>query len=105
MVNLPRLAALAAFSLSPLNSKPTPDTGGLAPVVVPVTHSQNTFDTKKLNNKAKAKTGGANVNGQNCKHENYNAPDVGDQDFPPFDQQASDLYRYRQQRGVNLGSW
>jgi len=102
MVNLPRLIALAAFSLSPLNSKPTPDTGSPTPAIAPGTHIQNNFDAKNL--KAKGKTGG-NANGQNCKHEDYNAQDVGDQEFPPFDQQASDLYRYRRQRGVNLGSW
>jgi hypothetical protein len=39
-----------------------------------------------------------------CNVEPYNAPPI-DQDFPPFDPNLASIYRYRQQQGVNLGSW
>ena len=40
-----------------------------------------------------------------CHVEPYNAPPVGLQEFPPYDKKIADIFRYRQQRSVNLGSW
>ncbi|KAI0636795.1 glycoside hydrolase [Trametes polyzona] len=40
-----------------------------------------------------------------CSVQPYYAPDLGQQAFPPFDQAKANVYRYRQQQSVNLGSW
>ncbi|KAF5324539.1 hypothetical protein D9611_004242 [Ephemerocybe angulata] len=40
-----------------------------------------------------------------CHTEPYEAPAVDFQEFPPYDDQLSAVFRYRQQRSVNLGSW
>ncbi|OBZ75975.1 Glucan 1,3-beta-glucosidase 3 [Grifola frondosa] len=42
---------------------------------------------------------------ETCKVEPYDPPPVSDQNFPPFDQAKANVYRYRQQQSVNLGSW
>jgi glucan 1,3-beta-glucosidase len=46
-----------------------------------------------------------NVNEEDCSVELYEAPTVTHQDFPPFDQVKANVYRYRKQQSVNLGSW
>jgi hypothetical protein len=40
-----------------------------------------------------------------CHVEPYDVPDIDDQTFAPFDQTEANVYRYRQQQSVNLGSW
>jgi len=40
-----------------------------------------------------------------CFVEPYSAPPLGNQVFPPYDPDMANLYRYRQQQSVNLGSW
>lgn len=40
-----------------------------------------------------------------CHVEPYNAPQIMQQTFPPFDPETAYVYRYRQQQSVNLGSW
>ena len=40
-----------------------------------------------------------------CFVDPYNPPPVLAQTFPPFDQAKANVFRYRQQQGVNLGSW
>jgi hypothetical protein len=40
-----------------------------------------------------------------CYVEPYSGPGVIDVTFPPFDPAAANVYRYRQQQSVNLGSW
>ncbi|KXN92012.1 Glucan 1,3-beta-glucosidase 3 [Leucoagaricus sp. SymC.cos] len=42
--------------------------------------------------------------GQDCHVDPYNVP-VQAPSFPPFDQTEANVFRYRQQQGVNLGSW
>ncbi|KAI0319374.1 glycoside hydrolase superfamily [Amylostereum chailletii] len=42
---------------------------------------------------------------ESCPVEPYSTPNTFVQAFPPFDQRASTVYRYRQQQAVNLGSW
>ena len=42
---------------------------------------------------------------QGCTVQPYNPPPVGDQTFPPFDLAKANVYRYRRQQSVNLGSW
>ncbi|KAL4253866.1 glycosyl hydrolase 5 (cellulase A) family protein [Abortiporus biennis] len=40
-----------------------------------------------------------------CTVQPYNPPTVDLQTFPPFDQARANVFRYRQQQSVNLGSW
>ncbi len=40
-----------------------------------------------------------------CDAPPYDARDWGEQRFAPFDQAKANVYRYRQQQSVNLGSW
>ncbi|THG97588.1 hypothetical protein EW026_g4424 [Hermanssonia centrifuga] len=40
-----------------------------------------------------------------CYREPYYPAPLGEQTFPPFDQAKANVYRYRQQQSVNLGSW
>lgn len=41
----------------------------------------------------------------NCTVEPYDPPPILNQEFPPYDQTSSNVFRYRQQQSVNLGSW
>jgi glucan 1,3-beta-glucosidase len=43
--------------------------------------------------------------GMSCHVDPYDVPDIGDQTFAPFDQTEANIFRYRQQQSVNLGSW
>lgn len=45
------------------------------------------------------------VDDSSCTVEPYNPSPVLAQTFPPFDQAKANVFRYRQQQGVNLGSW
>ena len=47
----------------------------------------------------------AQPNDPECYVEPYNAPQITQQNFPPFDSESAYIYRYRQQQSVNLGSW
>ena len=47
----------------------------------------------------------AQPNDPECYVEPYNAPQITQQNFPPFDSDSAYIYRYRQQQSVNLGSW
>ena len=47
----------------------------------------------------------AQSNDPECYVEPYNAPQITQQEFPPFDSEIANVYRYRQQQSVNLGSW
>jgi glucan 1,3-beta-glucosidase len=40
-----------------------------------------------------------------CHVEPYDAPAIEDQAFTPFNQTEANVFRYRQQQSVNLGSW
>ncbi|KAH7923868.1 glycoside hydrolase [Leucogyrophana mollusca] len=40
-----------------------------------------------------------------CSVAPYDPPPILNQTFPPFDQSQANVYRYRQQQSVNLGSW
>ncbi|KAI0372834.1 glycoside hydrolase [Pilatotrama ljubarskyi] len=40
-----------------------------------------------------------------CTVQPYDAPDLGAPSFPPYDSAKANVYRYRQQQSVNLGSW
>lgn len=40
-----------------------------------------------------------------CNGYPYDVPSPGYQPPPPFDQAEANIYRYRQQQSVNLGSW
>lgn len=40
-----------------------------------------------------------------CQVEPYDVAGPIDETFPPFDEASANIYRYRQQQSVNLGSW
>jgi hypothetical protein len=40
-----------------------------------------------------------------CAVDPYDENDIDDQTFARFDQTEANIYRYRQQQSVNLGSW
>lgn len=40
-----------------------------------------------------------------CYVDPYDAPLVGFQEVPPYDETTATIFRYRQQQSVNLGSW
>lgn len=46
-----------------------------------------------------------NLDADSCNVEPYNPPQVIAQTFPPFDQEKANVFRYRQQQSVNMGSW
>lgn len=52
-----------------------------------------------------AEAEGSQSDTADCNVEPYDALPLGDQTFPPFDQTKANVYRYRQQQSVNLGSW
>lgn len=74
---------------------PSPFDSGLsvAPFHIPRLSIRNLFFERASNNS----------NG--CNVEKYTAPEIGQQQFPPFDQAKATVFRYRQQQSVNLGSW
>jgi hypothetical protein len=45
------------------------------------------------------------VQDASCTVEPYDIPILSNVAFPPFDETRANIYRYRQQQGVNLGSW
>ncbi|PPQ98808.1 hypothetical protein CVT24_003362 [Panaeolus cyanescens] len=78
MANFFKLSALLTITLSATLALPaTPLHGG-------ITHKRQLSDE--------------------CQVEPYNET-VAEQNFDAFDQSIADVYRYRQQRSVNLGSW
>jgi len=102
MVNFARLSALLAYTLESISYKPIP--------VVPAPHGlslgQSGASSQMLTeglSKSSSQTHKA-AQDPGCYVEPYNAPPI-DQDFPPFDPNLASIYRYRQQQGVNLGSW
>lgn len=46
-----------------------------------------------------------NQHGTSCYVAPYDVPTIGDQVFSPFDETRANVFRYRQQQSVNLGSW
>lgn len=48
---------------------------------------------------------GFNVQDASCTVEPCNVPILSTAAFPPLDESRANIYRYRQQQGVNLGSW
>jgi hypothetical protein len=112
MVNLARFSALLTYSLKSISYKPIPIDRSVALHGPPLgqsgasqIHSQGL--SKSLNQSTKNGTVTTLNSAQDpgCFVEPYNAPPILDQAFPPFDPSLASTYRYRQQQGVNLGSW
>jgi hypothetical protein len=106
MVNLARLSGLWAYGLESISYKPRPVVpNSLAlrssPLGQSATSSQMHTQglSKSLNQTHRA------AQNPDCYVEPYNTLPIEDQDFPPFDPNLASIYRYRQQQGVNLGSW
>ncbi|CAA7265374.1 unnamed protein product [Cyclocybe aegerita] len=111
MVNLPKLTAFLTYDLMPVTYKPIP---GSSASVSPFSSSSWAGNTTNLQahlhrrllgeytKRSAVKTLDAAAD---CSVEPYDAPPVLKQTFPPYDQTSANVYRYRQQQGVNLGSW
>ncbi|KAI0950502.1 hypothetical protein AcV7_008947, partial [Taiwanofungus camphoratus] len=100
---IPGVAALTSNTLRDVSSAteiyPTDGT-------VPAQSSNNgNADNYQAQPVASLQTGYINAQGVPCGIQSYEAPSLGDQTFPPFDQAEANVYRYRQQQSVNLGSW
>lgn len=100
------LSAVLALDVMPATYKPTP--------VGPRRHRNSTGDIDPTGAGSVLLVGPhsisflpkvADMSDPACHVEPYDAPAVTFQDFPPYDEKLATVYRYRQQRSVNLGSW
>ncbi|KAJ3493405.1 hypothetical protein NLJ89_g11028 [Agrocybe chaxingu] len=110
MVNLPKLAAFLTYDLMPVAYKPIPGSSASASPTNSSSWAGNTTNSQAyLNRRLEKYTKGHPVKtldaAADCSVGPYDAPPVLDQTFPPYDQTSANVYRYRQQQGVNLGSW
>ncbi|KAF8955450.1 glycoside hydrolase superfamily [Flammula alnicola] len=116
MVNLLQLSALFAYDLKSVAYKPIPGSGGIsaasnfnssqhsngsAPLAASAAHVRQRSTKKHKPGKSLDTTDDSS----SCNVEPYDAPEILGQDFPPYDQTTANVYRYRQQQSVNLGSW
>ena len=102
MVNLVKLSTLLAYSLESISYKPIPVVPALHELSLRQNGASSQMHTEELSKSLNQTHKAAQDPG--CYVEPYNAPPI-DQDFPPFDPSLASIYRYRQQQGVNLGSW
>jgi hypothetical protein len=84
---------MTSLLLAPALTKPTPPAGLSMPAGLS-TNPQAHLPIEQSDSKP-----------ANCAVDPYFPPPISDQQFPPFDQDLAVVYRYRQQQGVNLGSW
>lgn len=89
-------ATVSTASLSTQEAQTVNDVYYLPPLSTSAEHNSVTSLDQEL---------ASNISTSDCYVEPYDAPTVDDQDFPPYDQTESNVYRYRQQQSVNLGSW
>lgn len=97
------LAAFLALSLF----EPTP---GLGKTIFDAAHFQNLtpVDSQNLEPRYPTNEGvqsSLKDRDSICDVEPYDPPPITDQTFPAFDKNVANVYRYRQQKAVNLGSW
>ncbi len=110
MVKLSTVSTLLAYHLQSISYKPVPGNSPAASYVSPFpslgsdtsqTYRQDLSKTKSANNQLVD----SEILDVACNVVSYNAPPVLDQEFPPYEQSIANVYRYRQQQSVNLGSW
>ena len=97
------LAAFLALSLF----EPTP---GLGKTIFDAAHFQNLtpVDSQNLEPRYPTNEGvqsSLKDRDSICDVEPYDPRPITDQTFPAFDKNVANVYRYRQQQAVNLGSW
>ena len=114
----PTMPLLSALNLSSLLSalglvtsllKPVPIVGDLVPgllgTLIPIVN-QTLSNLPILAAVPGEENENAMAGGKYCNNiESYSKSVVGVQAFAPFDQAMSNVFRYRQQQSVNLGSW
>lgn len=131
MVNISsiQLATLFAYDLTSIAYKPTPNWSGsgMTPnstfnssqgaggaiiaqasvVSHGAQHPLNANATHQAGNASDAASADdfTSTTSSSCYVLPYDAPAIGDQTFLPYDQTTANVYRYRQQQSVNLGSW
>ncbi|KAH9934661.1 glycoside hydrolase superfamily [Fomitopsis serialis] len=101
-------ALLQALSLTQGLYKPTPSSSGADLASVPGTSSVGQGDGVGDVRSAQPVLQSDDTQGvysDPCTPPYYPALAVENQTFPPFDQAKANVYRYRQQQSVNLGSW
>jgi len=97
------LAALLALSLF----EPTP---GLGKTIFDAAHFQSlpSVDSQNLEPRYPTNEGvqlSLKDRDSFCDVEPYDPMPITDQTFPAFDKNVANVFRYRQQQAVNLGSW
>ena len=126
MVNITMLSALFAYDLKSVAYKPILSAnasalmtrpginlaqgagGSVAQAPVVAYAADQTSDSAQGSNASDpASTSGGNAaaSGSSCTPDPYTAPPIEDQTFAPHDQTTMNVFRYRQQHSVNLGSW
>jgi glucan 1,3-beta-glucosidase len=111
MVKLSTVSTLLVYHLQSISYKPVPGNSPAASYVSPFP-SLRSSDTSQMYRQDLSKTKSTNnqlveskILDVTCNVVSYNAPPVLDQEFPPYDRSVANVYRYRQQQSVNLGSW
>lgn len=122
MVNITMLSALFAYDLKSVAYKPIPGANasalmsrpgvdfaqGAAQALVVAYADDYPPDNAQGGNASDPGSTSGNTttpSGASCVPEPYSAPSVEDQTFEPYDQTTNNVFRYRQQHSVNLGSW
>ena len=108
MVNLSKLSALLAYNVESISFKPTPNAANALAFNGSLDLGRN--DTSQMHMKDLSKTDVKKqqmkaLDVDSCYVEPYNAPPILNQNYPPYNETIAKIYRYRQQQGVNLGSW
>jgi glucan 1,3-beta-glucosidase len=113
MVSVLRLLSRSVFAydLKSVAYKPIPGANGTA-VAAPGANATAVQPGSAFINQAvvalqeASKTHGKSAKPSgSCDVQPYDAPPISDQTFPPFDQTTANVFRYRQQQSVNMGSW
>jgi hypothetical protein len=101
MVKLSTVSTLLVYHLQSISYKPVPGNSPAAPYDTSQMYRQDLSKTQSTNNQLVD----SKILDVTCNVVSYNAPPVLDQEFPPYDRSVANVYRYRQQQSVNLGSW
>lgn len=105
MVKLSTVSTLLVYHLQSISYKPvpgnTPAAGSSYVSPFPSSDTSHQDLTKTTNNRLVD----SEILDVACNVVSYNGPPVLDQEFPPYERNIANVYRYRQQQSVNLGSW
>ncbi|PPQ67653.1 hypothetical protein CVT25_012681 [Psilocybe cyanescens] len=120
-LNFSKLSALFAYDLKSVAYKPTPGSSlqEIGSLLAPNSSSQaavaqfsRSFPragkesvTLRQRRKSDKQIKGLEADPSSCVEQSYDSPPILSQAFPPYDQTTANVFRYRQQQSVNLGSW